>query len=247
MTAERVIELAKDSPNLKELAIFISQHLRSQAITEDSKETLQTILKLCLAGVIKGFDLDELTRPGYRYRTYDSGISFETRSALGLLELCFTLQLQSNVEYALAHLLSSPKSNEPQYINDLLASVVKALPVFLEKHELTIADVPYEKFAAEVVTKFVRLVLGAKSQTVPLNDVRAVGCNRTSCQVCTKQLVPFLTSERRVLEIREKQSIRTHVEQQLPKTTGWDVTWKTLQRGSPYTLEVRHVEFEGSR
>ncbi|KAF9022458.1 hypothetical protein BDZ89DRAFT_1137300 [Hymenopellis radicata] len=236
LTADRVKELAQNRNSLKELAVFVSETLRPQARTPEASTNLQIILKSCLAGLIGSFDLSNLASPyqssGYPY--YYAGE--RSHAGIELLKLCFTLQLPADANRVLAQFLALPKSNEAAYIKSGLVPFLKALPTFLATQKTSLVAAPYSLFAAEVVRKFTRHVLGPKpSQSVSLQELRAVGCG---CAMCNAHLVPFLTSNNVQVSIREKQKDRTHLEQRLARTQSWGVTWTTLRYGSPHTLQV---------
>ncbi|KAK7025466.1 hypothetical protein VNI00_015994 [Paramarasmius palmivorus] len=194
-----------DRRSVEDLAKWVSNTLRSKATTQESQTQVREALELCLRRAVGAFDV--LTLGGYS--------PYSTSSGIDLLEFCFTIQLPSRVNIVLAKFLQPPKAREPDYIKKGLVSVLKGLPGFLDKHKHSLRQPPFSIFAAEVTRGFIRHVLGQKpAEAVPINELKAVGCG---CIVCNRHLIPFLIGQDKILSVREKQSVRTHIEQRIEK------------------------------
>ncbi|KAI3621829.1 2og-fe oxygenase [Moniliophthora roreri] len=232
LTAECLKKM--DRHSVESLAKWALTTFRSRATTSESEVQLLEVLDSCSRRAIEAFDVAKLCIPSYSRGFYSS-----TRcTGIDLLDFCLTIRMSRRVPSALAKFLMSPKGIDANYIKDGLVPILMQLPQLLVKHQLSLKQTPYSVFAAEVTKSFTRHVLGQKpSQAIPVNELRAAGCG---CHNCNRYLIPFLIGDKTSLSVREKQSIRTHIEQQVRrKASVWGgFTFNTMRSGSPHTLWI---------
>lgn len=225
-------------PKLQELTLFVST-LRSDSMPPTSLANLTSILEMCLSQLIAHFEFDLFSHNEIKCNTGTSAVA-----GIELLQLCYTLQLPSFVDRALARFLVVPrKQNEETYIKRGLVPVVKALPEFLQSQQLSLMDAPFSEFVSTVVKNLVRPSMRTKPGS---NEVSLVS-NRKSlysdcCGVCDTHLKPFLASKRQTARVKAVQNVRSHLMQRLNVSgaTTLGFTYKTIETGKPYTLEVNH-------
>ncbi|KAF9022471.1 hypothetical protein BDZ89DRAFT_1070638 [Hymenopellis radicata] len=232
LTVDHAREIFKKRSVIKEFALFMSDKLRPQARTPEAAANLTDILKWCLARLTRSFDLRSLFTHSLTY-----GIS--GNPGIELLRLCYALQFPACVDQVVERFPVLPPSPlaKAEYIKSGLLPLLKALPDLLTTHGTSLTAAPYANFAAQVMKMYIEhVLLGPKPlEVASLQDLRAVGCG---CPICNVHLVPFLTADGVKKHYREKQSVRTHLEQRLARTLRWGVTWTTHRVGSPHTLEV---------
>ncbi|KIY63722.1 hypothetical protein CYLTODRAFT_493679 [Cylindrobasidium torrendii FP15055 ss-10] len=232
-TADRVREIGKNRQTLKLAVEAISQDLRPLT-TSSTLKSFEHVLKICLAELIRTFDNKTITQYSYQYSyLYGNGI----RPATELIELCFTLKLPVYAGHVLAKFLAVPETNEKAYIQQSLVGILEALPGILRSHNARIDELPWSAFAAEVIKKYTRHVLGAKPPPFAVADsrVRALSCG---CGLCSNYLLPILLDSNQSGRITQKGPVRTHIEKRLAAASPWGMKWETSTRGRPYTLVI---------
>ena len=213
----------------------IVSSLKPAVEDELAANNYKVVVEILVRGLISNLDIHALHRdlyPPWRW------CSEPPQTVLDLVKVCFEVEAQEQCGHLFDVLLHPPADiGLSDHISYLLIPFLYILRHFLVTHDIDMVAVePFRGFCGQVVAGYANTVMTPKpSEAVSANQIQAVGCG---CDHCTA-LREFLFGDTWVLEIRQVQKVRTHVERHLAKTREWGMRWATIKLGTPHALRVR--------
>ncbi|KAJ7598881.1 hypothetical protein C8J56DRAFT_1157949 [Mycena floridula] len=235
LTPVRVQQYAK-STILRSLAETVFE-LRLNLFDELSQRLYYHIMGTAVQGVITGHDFKARPSPYHIYHSNNS-----TPPLLDLIQFTFRVGVGPVfLEVILRRVLSCVTAAEyPAHLTNVLIPLLTPLKTFLVQNKLDWTVEPYASFFRNVVASFSRTFLNqalSSSAAVP-DSLQRIGCSG-SCLHCP-DLKQFFLSEKKTVQFRFHQNIRSHIEQQLriAGASASGVQTTTIRTGSPHTLVV---------